>query len=419
MLGSFNPAEYRLRFGVAGCLIICLALTLAGELRWLTALLIASPLILAYVLTSRTRLPTRKVESAGQTATLTTRILDAFPAPVLLIDKDSNVTEANKAAKELFGNEIEDKSLTLTLRHPAALDAVAKAVASDGYFTAEITLPVPVVRRYEGHIMSVSVQESQPVRAALVLLDVTAARNAEEMRADFVANVSHELRSPLTSLSGFIETLRGPAENDPQARQRFLTIMEDEARRMARIIDDLLSLSRVESNEHIRPMGRVALPVLLSEIGELLRLQAQKRHVTITIDAAETLPDIRGDMDELIEVFRNLIDNAVKYCRPGTEVSVRCREIDHIPDVGGRGVQVAVTNFGEPIPREHLPRLTERFYRVDKARSRDVGGTGLGLAIVKHIVNRHRGRLNMTSDAVNGTIFTVMLPLHAESRKAL
>lgn len=419
MLGSFNPAEYRLRFGVAGCLIICLALALAGELRWLTALLIASPLILAYVLTSRTTLPARKIESTGQAPSLTTRILDAFPAPVLLIDKDSNVTEANTAAKEMFGNDIEDKSLTLTLRHPAALDAVANAVAGDGYFTAEITLSVPVVRQYEGHVMSVSAQESQLVRAALVLLDVTAARNAEEMRADFVANVSHELRSPLTSLSGFIETLRGPAENDPQARQRFLTIMEDEARRMARIIDDLLSLSRVESNEHIRPMGRVVLPILLNEIGELLRLQAEKRQVTITIDAAETLPDIRGDMDELIEVFRNLIDNAVKYCRPGTEVSVRCQEIDHIPDVGGRGVQVAITNFGEPIPREHLPRLTERFYRVDKARSRDVGGTGLGLAIVKHIVNRHRGRLNMTSDAANGTIFTVMLPLHADSQKAL
>ncbi len=419
MLGSFNPAEYRLRFGVAGCLLICLALALAGELPWLTALLIASPLILAYILTSRTTLPTRKIERAGQAPTLTTRILDAFPAPVLLIDKDSNVTEANKAAKELFGNEIEDKSLTLTLRHPAALDAVTNAIAGDGYFTAEITLSVPVVRRYEGHVMSVSAQESQLVRAALVLLDVTAARNAEEMRADFVANVSHELRSPLTSLSGFIETLRGPAENDPQARQRFLTIMEDEARRMARIIDDLLSLSRVESNEHIRPMGHVALPALLNEIAELLRLQAEKRHVTITIDAAETLPDIRGDMDELIEVFRNLIDNAVKYCRPGTEVSVRCRAIDHIPDVGGQGVQVAVTNFGDPIPREHLPRLTERFYRVDKARSRDVGGTGLGLAIVKHIVNRHRGRLNMTSDATNGTIFTVMLPLHAECQKTL
>lgn len=415
---SFNPAEYRLRYGAAGSLAICVALALAGELSWLTALLVASPLALAYALTGRTTLPYKKEENAGHAPSLTTRILDAFPAPVLLFDEDSNVTEANKAAKELFGDDIEAKSLTLTLRHPAALDAVAHAVAGDGYFTAEITLSVPVVRRYEGHAMSVSTQESQIVRAALVLLDVTAARNAEEMRADFVANVSHELRSPLTSLAGFIETLRGPAENDPQARQRFLTIMEDEARRMARIIDDLLSLSRVESNEHIRPMGRVALPELLNEIAELQRLQAEKRQVSIEITAPATLPDVRGEMDELIEVFRNLVDNAVKYCTPASVVSIRCHEIERIPDVGGRGIQVEVCNFGEPIPREHLPRLTERFYRVDKARSRDVGGTGLGLAIVKHIVNRHRGRLNVTSDAENGTVFTVMLPLYADTRKA-
>lgn len=415
---SFNPAEYRLRYGAAGSLAICLALALAGELSWLTALLVASPMALAYALTGRTTLPYKRNENEAQPATLTTRILDAFPAPVLLIDEDCNVTEANKAAKELFGNDIEDRSLTLALRHPAALDAVAHAVAGDGYLTAEITLSVPVIRRYEGHAMSVNVQDSQRVRAALVLLDVTAARNAEEMRADFVANVSHELRSPLTSLAGFIETLRGPAENDPQARQRFLTIMEDEARRMARIIDDLLSLSRVESNEHIRPMGRVALPRLLDEIGELLRLQAQKRQVTIDITAPQALPDVRGEMDELIEVFRNLVDNAVKYCAANSEVSIRCHEIDRIPEVGGRGIQVVVSNDGEPIPREHLPRLTERFYRVDKARSRDVGGTGLGLAIVKHIVNRHRGRLNVTSDAENGTVFTVMLPLYADSENA-
>jgi two-component system phosphate regulon sensor histidine kinase PhoR len=187
---------------------------------------------------------------------------------------------------------------------------------------------------------------------------------------------------------------------------------------MARIIDDLLSLSRVESNEHIRPMGRVALPGLLNEIAELQRLQAEKRQVSIEITAPATLPDVRGEMDELIEVFRNLVDNAVKYCTPASVVSIRCHEIERIPDVGGRGIQVEVCNFGEPIPREHLPRLTERFYRVDKARSRDVGGTGLGLAIVKHIVNRHRGRLNVTSDAENGTVFTVMLPLYADPQKA-
>lgn len=336
-------------------------------------------------------------------------ILDAFPAPVLLLDSRRTVIEANQAAHEIFGTRLKNHDLAQSLRHPAALDAASAVIADGKRSKAQIILQTPVVRHYELHAMPVTQDQDDRVRAALVLLDVTAAFHVEQMRADFVANVSHELRSPLAALTGFIETLKGPAKEDAAARTKFLDIMEVEARRMARLIDDLLSLSRVEANEHIRPKGRVNIAELLATSCETLGPRGGKRGIEIMLDCPEGLPDVAGDYDQLSEVFHNLLDNALKYGAPGQPVKLAAQTVERIPEIGGAGVRVCVHNMGEPIAPEHLPRLTERFYRIDKARSRDIGGTGLGLAIVKHIISRHRGRLIMESNAENGTNFSVYL----------
>ncbi|MEX1109203.1 MAG: ATP-binding protein, partial [Dongiaceae bacterium] len=269
------------------------------------------------------------------------------------------------------------------------------------------------------------------------LHDITPIRRAEQLRADFVANASHELRTPLSTLVGFIETLRGPASDDEEARGRFLTIMHEQANRMARLVADLLSLSRIELNEHSAPTGRVDVAALLGNVVDALALKAEQRGMRIELGSAgdaraagdlAALPPIVGDADELAQVFQNLIDNAIKYGRAGTPIRVSAalvtgpvtgtgaggtRSAPGITRPGrppGRQIAIAVADQGEGIPREHLPRLTERFYRVDAARSRDLGGTGLGLAIVKHIVSRHRGRLEIESEAGKGSVFKILLP---------
>ncbi|XKH36037.1 sensor histidine kinase [Azospirillum doebereinerae] len=268
--------------------------------------------------------------------------------------------------------------------------------------------------------------------AILTLHDVTAARRSEQMRADFIANASHELRTPLSSLLGFIETLRGPARDDAEAQERFLSIMHDQASRMTRLVNDLLSLSRIELDEHMPPNGRVDVAEELENVIAALELKAAQRRIRLRLDAPEDLPRVVGDEDQLTQVFQNLVSNAIKYTREDTDVRVSVALVDGatvgftgLPTSvrrggqGGRGgtamVSVSVRDRGEGIARTHLPRLTERFYRVDAARSRAMGGTGLGLAIVKHILNRHRGRLTIESEVGTGSAFTVYLPAAPEA----
>jgi len=247
----------------------------------------------------------------------------------------------------------------------------------------------------------------------LTLHDLTALKRSERMRADFVANASHELRTPLATLIGFIETLRGPAREDDAARERFLSIMGEQAGRMTRLVDDLLSLSRIELNEHLPPKDSVDVGRVLHAVADSLEQRAARRNVRIEVKIAEPLAPVTGDAEELTQVFQNLIDNAIKYGRSGSAVEVEAQAAQK--RVGGvAAVQVAVRDHGEGILKEHLPRLTERFYRVDPARSRELGGTGLGLAIVKHIVSHHRGILEIHSDLGEGSVFTVYLPRVAE-----
>ncbi len=341
-------------------------------------------------------------------------VIDAIPDPLLLLDAGRRVLAANAAARELLGPRGTGRDLSLWLRHPEVLDAVAAVMGGERRRTVTLTLPVPVQRSFEVHAVRLD-EPARPIHAVLVLHDITLAEGAERIRTDFVANVSHELRSPLSSLVGFIETLKGAARDDEAARMRFLDIMEAEADRMARLIDDLLSLSRVEANEHVPPQGEVASLALVEEVAATLAERARERNVRIEISARGNVPPVQGDRDELTEVFHNLIDNALKYGRPGMPVHISIRRVDRIPELGGAGVAFAVRDHGEGIAPEHIPRLTERFYRVDKGRSRSLGGTGLGLAIVKHIVNRHRGRLSIESTLGEGSTFTVYLPVAGEA----
>ncbi|MCP5373515.1 MAG: PAS domain-containing protein [Hyphomicrobiales bacterium] len=337
-------------------------------------------------------------------------VLDRLPDPVLLIRGDERVVEANRAAVGLFGEAIKGKSLTLAVRHPEILELVRGVLGGRAVDSVVVSLGSPVTRFFEVQAAPLRGSGVLMGGAVLILHDVTMARNVEEMRADFVANVSHELRSPLTALIGFIETLRGAARDDPDARERFLAIMETEANRMARLVNDLLSLTKVESSEHIPPRGEVDVAALLDGVRDVFLARARERDNAIVLDLADGLPAIAGDEDELVEVFHNLVDNALKYGREGTEIHVSARAVERIPDVGGAGVAVTVRNEGEGVAPEHIPRLTERFYRIDKGRSRSMGGTGLGLAIVKHIVNHHRGRLKVESRPGIDSSFTVYLP---------
>lgn len=337
-------------------------------------------------------------------------VLQSLPEPVILLDWRRRVVLANPAAESLFGAR-PGADLSLALRHPDALAAVDAVLAGDARRAVEIELPVPVAQTYLLHVVRlVDAQGATPPGAVLTLHDLTLAKRAEQMRADFVANVSHELRTPLTSLLGFIETLQHSARDDAEARERFLEIMRIEANRMAAIIEDLLSLSRVEAEEHVRPAAAVNVCGLLGHVAAVLAVRAQERDMRIDIACPDNTPLVQGDEPQLHQVFQNLLDNALKYGRPGTTVEVTVRPLPRLVEADGPGVEVAVRDHGEGIPASELPRLTERFYRVDKARSRRMGGTGLGLAIVKHIVSRHRGRLVIDSTEGEGSVFTVLLP---------
>lgn len=373
-------------------------------------------------------------------------IFDAIPDPMLLLDAERRITQANAAAISLFGHPTIGRDITVALRNPSVLQAVDAALTEGEQRRIEFSMTGPVVQIFEarvtpfGHRMRHVVDAEIADRAAsgedvmdpqfdpfgsvmLTLHDMTAVRRSEQMRADFVANASHELRTPLASLLGFIETLRGPAQDDGEARSRFLAIMADQAGRMARLVEELLSLSRIETDEHRHPTERIALTEVLNRVVAGLELRAAGRNMTIRLDVDQELPPIAGDADQLAQVFQNLVDNAITYSHPDTEITVRVQvhpaDTPQAKQVAGAGlalIEVSVIDQGPGIAREHLPRLTERFYRVDPARSRAAGGTGLGLAIVKHIINRHRGRLSVDSEVGVGTTFTVLLPATRERR---
>lgn len=331
-------------------------------------------------------------------------IIDALPDPILVLSADLRIQALNTAASSQFGGNGQGTPLSVYLRHPAVIEAAQEAVQSGKPAEREAVLRAASDRAYRVRCGQL------PGSAELVmtLQDVTQARLTERMRVDFVANASHELRTPLSTLVGFIETLRGKAMDDLTRRDRFLEIMESEANRMTRLIDDLLSLSRIELDKHVGPDLPVDLLPLIKDVGRTLAIRLESGGRQIIVDAPEQLPPVTAERDQILQVLHNLVSNALKYGKPDTPIALKAT-VESSAD--GAQVCISVTDQGDGIAPEHLPRLTERFYRVDTARSRSMGGTGLGLAIVKHIVERHRGNLKITSTLGVGTTVSVRLPV--------
>lgn len=337
-------------------------------------------------------------------------VVAGMPDPVIAADRDGRVLALNEGARALAPALRQGEPVSLALRMPELVDAIGLAFASAEQQRVQYSERVPVDRWLETIAMPVrrAPGEGAPDMVLLTFRDLTPLRRAEEMRADFVANASHELRTPLAALSGFIETLQGPAREDAAARERFLGIMQEQARRMARLIDDLLSLSRIELNAHRQPDTPIDLAPIVEQVVDSLQTLARDRAVTVNVEGTAALW-VRGEHDELVRVFENLVENALKYGASGKRLDIRlaaARGLDGEPEA-----QVSVRDYGPGIAPEHLPRLTERFYRVDVRESRAQGGTGLGLALVKHILNRHRGRLSIESTLGAGAAFIVHLPV--------
>jgi two-component system phosphate regulon sensor histidine kinase PhoR len=336
---------------------------------------------------------------------------DALADPCLILDRRSTIVHRNAAAASQFANAVIGNPIAFSLRFPALLAAIDAARRTGVAQLIELHQTVPNETWHKvvvAPLLAGPLAEDQLAPLLVVTMQsLTEAKRIEALRSDFIANASHELRTPLASLIGFIDTLLGPAARDAAAREKFLNIMRGQAHRMSKLIDDLLSLSGIEMRQHVRPTASVDLALLLREVNEGLIAQAKDAGITVSIEAPEVPTPIAGDRDELYEVFENLLDNAIKYGGDGGRVDVALGAATSRP---GYDYLVTVTDFGAGIEAAHVPRLTERFYRVDAESSRKKKGTGLGLAIVKHILNRHRGIMTIKSRPGEGTRVEVLLP---------
>jgi two-component system phosphate regulon sensor histidine kinase PhoR len=340
-------------------------------------------------------------------------ILEKLPEPVLLLAADRAVLRANPAAREMLGPEAagQGPDAAALLRHPVLAAAMDDALAGGNSTTVELHLPVPVPREVSARVVPLDPPLADGGRLLILLIDRSREAAIERTRADFVANASHELRTPLASLLGFIETLRGPAADDPAAQQRFLGIMAEQGERMRRLIDDLLSLSRIEMEEHQPPVGEAPLAMIIRAEVEALSPLMKRRDLRAELDLDEALVARPANADQVAQVIRNVLENAINHGRDGGMIAVTLKPAVAEDGTARPGALLSIADDGPGIAKHHIPRLTERFYRVDPARSRHKGGTGLGLAITRHIVMRHRGRLAIESTEGLGTKVHVWLPM--------
>jgi two-component system, OmpR family, phosphate regulon sensor histidine kinase PhoR len=348
-------------------------------------------------------------------ALLIDQIIGGLPGAAIVLDREGRVLAFNEAASAIAPALSRGELALIALRMPELVDAVRRAARRREPQRVEFFERVPLDRWLEAFVTPVRIATGGEGVADLLLMtfnDLTPLRRVEEMRADFIANASHELRTPLAALLGFIETLQGTAKDDAAARTKFLDIMQGQATRMARLIDDLLSLSRIELNAHLQPNTPVDLAPIVRQVVDGLQTLARDRGVEINVSLPAAPLMVLGDRDELIRALENLVENALKYGAVGKRVDITAARAQ--TRAGASEARVAVRDYGPGIPPEHLPRLTERFYRVDVADSRAQGGTGLGLALVKHVLNRHAGRLTIESTLGAGATFTMHLPLRTD-----
>ena len=338
-------------------------------------------------------------------------VLDALPNAALLLDHELTVLHGNARAREIFGAVWIGGHIARTSRHPELAGALAHTQKTQEQAAFELHVRGGVERHLDGAVTALAPSgvSGRPAEFLIVLQDLSERDALARTRVEFVANASHELRTPLASLSGFIETLSGPARNDPAARERFLAIMAAQAARMTRLIDDLLLLSRVEMRLHVVPTMIVDLNEVIADAVRPLARLAEAAGTTLACAPSPIAVKVRGDHDELIQAVQNLVQNALKYGRAKGMVTVRAFQKTD-PRERSAWAAISVRDDGPGIPAEHLPRLTERFYRVSTVTSREKGGTGLGLAIVKHIAARHRGKLEILSEVGQGSTFTILMP---------
>ncbi|MCD2470920.1 ATP-binding protein [Jiella sp. MQZ9-1] len=335
-------------------------------------------------------------------------VVEALQEPALVIDRDLMIRYRNPVSAISFGNMALGDAFSLRFRSPELLAAIDAALANSASKTTSLDERRPVERNWVIEILPIpAYQGMQPTFFLVLFHDRTGERRVERMRSDFVANASHELRTPLASLAGFIETLQGPARDDPKAREQFLNIMREQATRMSRLIDDLLSLSRIEMKRHLSPQSHADLVSVISKVCAQLEPLADELGLVLDFVPKEDSVVVVGDEDELIQVFANLIENACKYGADGGRVDI---SLNRTNERGEPVIDAAVRDYGAGIPAEHVPRLTERFYRVDVGNSRSKRGTGLGLSIVRNILLRHRSRLIIDSAIGAGSTFTVRFP---------
>ena len=392
-------------------LLIALIALAAGANKWVVLGLLLLMIITALWHTVPAALPKvqlepvpETIEAPGNRLAEVAAALAALDIPVMVLSGDASVLYQNRAAEKAFGEAAIGAHISARLRSPGILDMVSETIATNAPNQIEHSERLPSERVYIVRSAPVEFDEQQPADERFFVLsfrDISEVRRIDRMRSDFVANASHELRTPLASLRGFIETIQGPAKNDGKAQERFLGIMLDQATRMSRLVDDLLSLSRLELKSHIAPDQKVDLVPLLGHVRDSLAPLANDVGVEIVLHLPLGKAEVLGDRDELVQVFENLMENACKYGQEGKTVDV------FLKNAPGEPVEVTVVDQGPGIPAEHVPRLTERFYRVSIEDSRSKKGTGLGLAIVKHILTRHRARLIVKSEVGKGTSFTV------------
>ncbi|QIE53966.1 PAS domain-containing protein [Pikeienuella piscinae] len=352
-----------------------------------------------------------------------TEALARLPAAVILVDAEQRIRRINEAAQRLIGGEEASDAvlpsgepLVSAIRAPALIEAVEETLGDGAPRTIGFTLSRERVERaLEAHVRALDPAGPRTPAALILIEDQTRMRRAEEMRQDFIANASHELRTPLASIIGFIETLQGPAKDDAAARTRFLGIMGAEAERMKRLVENLMSLSRIEMNQYVRPTEPVALGALARSTAAAMAPVAAEAGARIVLETPDDGPLTTGDRDQLAQLLINLIENAVKYGGEGVTVTIGVAA--PAPEWPGM-VGLVVADDGPGIAREHLPRLTERFYRVSTPRGRGAGGAGLGLAIAKHILQRHRGEMRIVSTIGEGSAFTIWLPRRRDSASA-
>lgn len=392
-------------------LLIALIALAAGANKWVVLGLLLLMIITALWHAVPAALPKVQLEpvpetikAPGNRLAQVAATLAALDIPVMVLSGDASVLYQNRAAEKAFGEAAIGAHISARLRSPGILDMVGETIATNAPNQIEHSERLPSERVYIVRSAPVEFDEQQPADERFFVLsfrDISEVRRIDRMRSDFVANASHELRTPLASLRGFIETIQGPAKNDGKAQERFLGIMLDQATRMSRLVDDLLSLSRLELKSHIAPDQKVDLVPLLGHVRDSLAPLANDVGVEIVLHLPLRKAEVLGDRDELVQVFENLMENACKYGQEGKTVDV------FLKNAPGEPVEVTVVDKGPGIPAEHVPRLTERFYRVSIEDSRSKKGTGLGLAIVKHILTRHRARLIVKSEVGKGTSFTV------------